>query len=310
MTRIDETLWQPPNGGSPLAAFTLENEVGRVVVVPERGGKIVSLYDLRHREEWLWLNEALPWQPASPTDNYGRLHDVGGWDECFPTIAPTMVDGRQWPDHGDLWWRAWESRVRGDGLWMGVTAETYRFERTIRPTRTGFLLNYAVENLSGQPFPYLWSAHPLFHLESPLTLELAGRPQARLGNDSALGERDERFRWPVVQERDLQQVGKRSGIAAKIFLAADAGEITLFKQDGAQLGMRWPTDNVPMLGLWVNEGGWSGIGGEPYSNLGVEPASGAPDDLAVAMNQWRCVQTLAPRDTETWWIELKMVSGG
>lgn len=307
---IEATTWQPPDGSPALAAIVLQNQTARMVVVPERGGKIVSLYDLRSREEWLWLNEELPWRPPSPADNYVKLHDLGGWDECFPTVAPAMVNGRSWPDHGDLWWRAWKSRVRGDALWMGVEGEGYRFERSMRPTKAGFLLNYAVENLGEEPLPYLWSAHPLFLTDPPLTVEVLGRPELRLANDSVLGKAGEKARWPVVKERDLEQIGKPSGLAAKLFLAMEEGEVILTTRDGAQLQMRWPVDKVPMLGLWVNEGGWSGTGGSPYCNLGVEPTSGAPDDLAVALNKWKCVQTLPPGEAQSWWLELKFIAGG
>ena len=43
-----------------LAAIVMEDERLRAVVIPGWGGKIASLYDLRHDREWLHRNPHLP----------------------------------------------------------------------------------------------------------------------------------------------------------------------------------------------------------------------------------------------------------
>lgn len=304
--RSEQQGWEPPDGGAALDAWALTHDTAQMVIVPERGGKIVSLCHLPTGTEWLWLNPHLPWRPPAPTDSYVERHDLGGWDECFPTVAPTTVDGVTWPDHGDLWWRPWESALRDDGLWMGTEGAGYRFERTIRPVVGGFRLDYAVSNQGSDLLPYLWCAHPLLCTEPPLEIELTGRPRLYLGNRSALGEAGESHRWPTIAERTLRTVGKPSGLAAKLFVEVETGEVDLCHPGGATLSFRWPVEALPILGLWLNEEGWSGSGSAPYCNLGVEPATGAPDDLAVALHEWGGARFLPPGETHRWWLEITL----
>ncbi|MGH2543109.1 MAG: hypothetical protein ACRDIB_09940, partial [Ardenticatenaceae bacterium] len=303
---IRDREWAPPDGSDPIAGYELVHETARIIVLPSYGGKIASLVHLPSEKEWLWLNPHLRWRPPSRDASFVREHDVGGWDECFPTIAPTTVGGIQWPDHGDLWWRAWKAEVRDGSLWMGVEGEGFRFERVIASSTSGFRLSYAVENLAPEPLPYLWCAHPLLCIDPPLRVEILGRPTMRLGDDGPLGQRGQAYRWPTVGGRLFEMIGKPSGLAAKLFVEMVEGQVSLCDTKGARLRLRWPLRRVPMLGLWINEGGWSGAAVPPYHNVGVEPASGAPDDLAIALRQWDCAQTLPGGERHTWWLEVKL----
>ncbi|MBA3534566.1 MAG: hypothetical protein H0T73_21825 [Ardenticatenales bacterium] len=305
---IEPTEWSPPDGSSSLAALRVTHADTILVVVPERGGKLVSLVHKQESMEWLWLNPYLPWRTPSLGDSYVQRHDLGGWDECFPTVAPTVVNGVRWPDHGDLWWRPWQAEIRGDTLWMGVEGAGYRFERLLQGTRTGMQLSYSVTNLTSESFPYLWCAHPLFHMGPAMLIEVAGRPDLRLGNDSALGAMGEVHRWPTIKGRTLQQAGKPSGLAAKLFLAVETGEVLLSRPDHPfALALQWPIEKLPFLGLWLNEEGWSGAGTPNYCNLGIEPSNGAPDDLAIAYRDWKCAGMLAPGGSDSWWLHLAFV---
>ncbi len=303
--KISACQWQPPNATVSLPAIQLGHHESCLVVLPTRGGKIVSLLHQPTQKEWLWFNARLPWTSPSPTDSYVKLHDVGGWDECFPTVAATTVAGRQWPDHGDLWWRAWDAEVRGDTLWMGVAGEDYHFERTIQATATGFRLAYRVTNQGDSPLPYLWCAHPLLCTDPLLTVEIMGRPRTLVPR-AGQTHRADSYRWPKVEGRMFDLIGKPSSLAVKLFIEMTRGKILLTDANGATLQMRWPLNQVPLLGLWINEGGWSGTEGPAYCNLGVEPATGAPDDLAVALQAWQSARVLQPGQHNAWWLEVSL----
>ena len=78
MARISKTVWHN------FPACALENEALRVVIVPDLGAKIVSLYDKTHQREWL----VPPIRPVRQTA-YGDdfvSQDMCGWDEMMPTI--------------------------------------------------------------------------------------------------------------------------------------------------------------------------------------------------------------------------------
>jgi galactose mutarotase-like enzyme len=304
--QISKVEWQPPGYTPTVTAYALSSHSTTMIVVPERGGKIVSLYHLPSNKEWLWLNKELPWQEPNPADSYTAKHDLGGWDECFPTIASATVNGKKWPDHGDLWWRPWQARIEGGTLVMEVEGDGYRFRRSIMSSQDGFRLSYAVTNLTSEPFPYLWSAHPLLSIEPPVSVEIGGRPRVLLGKDGPLGKQGEGFRWPTIEGRMFDSIGKPSGLAVKLSVEMEQGEVLLSDQKGATLQFRWPLRALPWLGLWVNENGWSGTDLPPYCNLGVEPASGAPDSLEVALNDWESAQLLQPGERREWWLTIAL----
>src|ERR1035438_5385336 len=87
--------------------YSMCNEETELVIVPELGARIVSLKNLRTGREWLWF-------PRSGLKLFGNhwgedfsRSPLAGIDECFPTIAPCVWDGRSLPDHGELWNTAW-----------------------------------------------------------------------------------------------------------------------------------------------------------------------------------------------------------
>src|SRR5512137_2831249 len=105
------TLMRDSWYGSP--AWRLEDDALRIIVVPEAGGKIVSLLDRRTGYEWLIQPaHANPFRLLPPGSVYND-EQVGGWDEMLPTILagpdpePGPYEGAALPDHGELWTMVW-----------------------------------------------------------------------------------------------------------------------------------------------------------------------------------------------------------
>ena len=96
-----------------LPALALEGEALRVVVVPQMGGKIVSLLDKRGGCEW--LVGPIPGRPVRPVAYAAPFteQEMAGWDEMFPTIVacaypgPGPRHGAALPDHGEVWALPW-----------------------------------------------------------------------------------------------------------------------------------------------------------------------------------------------------------
>lgn len=83
----------------------------------QRGGRIASLRS-SSGHEWLWHRlEASHRDGIGPS---GSFVDIGGVDECIPTISGT-------PDHGAVWSRAWE----GSDENAIVTTEEFELPRQI-----------------------------------------------------------------------------------------------------------------------------------------------------------------------------------
>jgi hypothetical protein len=123
-TKLSEITWQS------FAAYRLENSQIALIVVPALGGKITSLIGKPSGREWLWSNPYLPTKQARHGDSYTAEFDLGGWDECFPSVSKTAypVDpwaGKEITDHGEIWSQAWQTEtIRQEGsIALRMTAQ-------------------------------------------------------------------------------------------------------------------------------------------------------------------------------------------
>ena len=157
MAEISGTNWHN------FPAWILENDKIRVVIVPELGAKIVSLFDKVYSHEWL----VPPMRPLKQT-SYGAdfvSQDMSGWDEMMPTIVACDWEGVHLPDHGEVWSIPWALESTVDALVLSVmgVAMPYRFTRTAALLEPNCLeLRYSLTNTGKTACPYLWTAHPQF----------------------------------------------------------------------------------------------------------------------------------------------------
>ena len=293
-------------------------------VVPELGGKITSLRDLRTGREWLWRNPRLPYRRVAANSSYGALADTGGWDECFPTVAACRYPSAPWagravPDHGELWSRvpAFEISQGADSaslctVWQGNPLP-YRFERQVHATAGSACLrvDYTVSNQGQAPLQFIWSIHPLLAIEPGMQLRLP--PEARFNcwtSQPANRLAAAGLSFPLsLGGYDLATLpGPTAGLALKLWsdpLPAGQGWASLRAQNGS-LHMRWDPALLPQVGFWLNLGGWAGDGGEPYYNLGLEPCIGAQDSLAEAVSRQHVFGELPPGARRAWQLEIEL----
>jgi galactose mutarotase-like enzyme len=309
-------------------ATALTNDTMRVVVIPELGGKIVSLQSRDSGREWLWRNPHLPLrQPPANASNFG-LFDAGGWDEIFPTVDPCRVADSAWgertlTDHGELWYRRWrtlEAEVAPDEVASLTLAVDdlklpFRFERTLSlPAGAGPLTaSYKLTNRSERSLPYIWAAHPLLAIEPGDSICLPNGTRVsstgRVGLEFAPDT--ETFSWPTVRlssgkSLDLSRIPNRDAhFAVKLFaenVSAEGVEI-VDKSQRESVCFSLTRPHVRHVGLWLNYGAWSGAGTEPYFNIGFEPTTSPHDDLNVAIQHHAALQLLRG-ETHRWQIEV------
>ncbi|HET7600060.1 MAG TPA: hypothetical protein VFK09_07190 [Gemmatimonadales bacterium] len=309
---------------SGIPAVALRSAELEVVVAPSLGAKLTNLRRLRGRE-WLWRNPRIPLaRPAEPT-SYVEAADSGGWDECFPTVGPSPVPGAppgapELPDHGELWstpWRASAYDHAAGTTFAGTVAGRrlpYEFSRevTLSNEAPAVRLRYRLRHTGGDPFPWIWSSHPLLNVQPGSVLELPGVRQVRVytvhgrhdlrpGDDvtwpDALGGEGGAFRFP-----------ERGGWALKLFadLGPEGRMALTDPRQGERLELVVDPREVPQVGVWVNVNGWAPAGLDPYYNLGLEPCIGAPDRLDQAVLEWRMARTLAPGEERSWSVEVRL----
>lgn len=294
-----------------------------LAVMPELGGKISSLRDAQTGREWLWRNPRMPYQRVPYGSSYTKLADTGGWDECFPSVMECKYPSAPWEgasiqDHGELWSQPAKLDVleENDSVtlhsrWEGI-ALPYTFERKVWLAEglARLRFDYTVTNTVTSPIDWIWSAHPLIAIEPGM--QLLTPPAARFNVMGAFPQelvsqrRDVSFPF-TAGEHDLSKLPPTSaGIALKLWSdPLTDGWATLRASDG-ELRMRWDVTRLPQLALWLNFGAFSGDGGAPYYNMGLEPCIGAQDSLTDAVTQYRMFKTLAAGDTYAWWLEVEL----
>lgn len=291
-----------------MNTITLNNAHLKCEVLPECGGKIRSLVDRSSGKEWMWSNPALPQALPEYGQNFESGLDTGGWDEIFPSVVPSEHDGIMVPDHGDLVSLPWEVLEQEDGLLsMQATARSVpaTMRRAIRLDDTGptLLLDYTLTNNSGQDLPFLVATHPLLAMEPGSRLELAAGTAFHVAG--VLGDAPEAESIGVDALNALLAEEGRAWAMKLFSTPGELSEVGFRAADGAVLRMSWDARLLPVLGLWVNHGGWSGAGGAPYRNIGVEPGNATCDALseAVAAGTAGC---LAPAEVRHWTIRVEL----
>ena len=108
-----------------LRAVVLDNGTLRVVVLPELGGKIWQITDVRSGRDLLWHNPRLTARPIPFGSTYDDVF-LGGWDELFPNDLAEVLGEESYPDHGEVWAAPWKWSVgqeQGEGrVMMTLTA--------------------------------------------------------------------------------------------------------------------------------------------------------------------------------------------
>jgi len=312
---------------SGLPAIAFRTDQLEAVAVPAVGMKLTNLRRPRGRE-WLWRNDQIPLARPRPDASFIESADSGGWDECFPTVGPSPIPGAppgapSLPDHGELWGAPWTSSVyeHAGGVTLAAFMRghllPYEFHRevTLDPGEPVMRLRYRVRNTGDSPFPWIWSAHSLFNVQPGSTLELPSVHQVRLDAVHGLPElsRGDIVSWPDAFGGGGGFTFPGDGAwAVKLF--ADVGRsgrmVLTDPRRSERLEMLVHPEEVPQVGIWINNRGWAPAGRRPYYNLGLEPAIGAPDRLDEAVRDWGTAQTLAPGQERSWEVEVRLLEEG
>lgn len=290
-----------------FAVVGLRTAAAELAMVPELGGRVISLRSRRTGREWCWHRPRPDWLWASrATDDFGTSPQAG-IDECVPSVARCEWRGRSIPDHGEVWFQRWEldpaglaaGRLRAS---VRLPVSPFVFGRAISAGADAtFVFDYELTNLGAADEPFLWSLHPLLSIQPGDRLELPAdvrslRLNGGLGVPIAFGDTwafPEPF--PGVRLDRLEVPGAPPG-CVKGFAGplADGCAALANEASGDRLELRWDARLLPHCGLWLNRG----HGG--FHHVALEPTNGAPDSLADAVDRWRQYGTVAAGHTVRW----------
>jgi hypothetical protein len=308
-----------------FSPITLDNGIVRATVLPELGGKIISLVRLASGREYLISH------PSGVTfrkPQYGSTfvdNNNVGFDECIPSIAACTYPegafvGASLPDHGDVWSLRWEYKIEGGQLSLSVEGRSlpYIFRKRLTLQGNELVLEYELENKSGDSFQYLWSSHPLLATE-PGAKILLQLESATLLIDSSKGGRlgapGESCSWPITRLKN----GKRDDLSVMKTRGSASDKIFTPRLSKGYCGLHYPSTDesivfkfdvatIPYVGLWICHGGTGPHNPlEPYT-IAMEPCNGRPDSLVQAMARGECAKLL-PQAINHWSLRLGLHEG-
>jgi len=301
-------------------AVVLDNGRIRATILPAWGAKTISLVHKGLGVETLWQNPS----PVFARTGYADPYDTGefaGFDEMFPTVSRCFYESAPWagaevPDHGEVWTIPWDHTIDGDSLTLTVSGVRFPYvlKKTVSLEGDKLVAKYAAANPTCFPLDFIWAAHPLFNANEGMKFVVPAGMN-RIVNavpGEALGGYGERYDFPAARRADgrqirLDRVPRRNDTGyQKYYFAGRVTEGWCMLRDATReltIGLAWPAEKVPYLGMWLNEGGLAG-----QYNIAPEPATGGMDRIDFA-RVWGMGSRLAPGETREWHLVIALSQG-
>lgn len=279
----------------------IHSTVMEVEVLPEVGGKIAQIRDLRDGRNWL----IPPQRPLRTLESGTRWmdYDTSGMDDCWPNIEACTYPGPPWkgaplPQLGDWAYGTWEVTdhspahvtLRRDGEIL-----PYRALKTIRVAESRVEVQYRLGNVGRAPFQYMWAAHPLIAAGPAFRLTVAPG-EVRFVTFPPDGRV---YTWPDYGSIDLSKEWIPPGKTLKIFLTGlSQGWCGLDTLNG-RVEFTFDLTGAPVLGLWFNHRGFP-AGDHAFQCIAVEPCTATTDVLEAGTDR-----VLVPGHSVEWSVQLQ-----
>jgi galactose mutarotase-like enzyme len=289
-------------------AITLESELLRVTVLPEKGADVVELVhvptgvDILFKAPWgLRPPGAPPREEADGLEFIGNYE--GGWQELLPnTNDACTYDGVELPFHGEVALLRWDADVRSERevkLSVRCRSLPLALERVMRlePGRPELVVEGNVRNDGHARVPFVWGQHlvvgPPF-LEAGCRLEL---PATRIVTAEQVWEETARLApgqesaWPHARLRaegtvDLRDVpGPEAGSHDDLYVGgfSEGSASVENTRLGLTFRLRWDERVYPWVVLWQPYGGAVDPSLAGSYALGLEPWT-SRHNLAAAID--------------------------
>lgn len=305
MSLLTSTFATPLHG---LRTVVLENDLLRIVVLPEAGARIWQITYKPLASDLLWNNPGLAPARQSLHASYDDTWS-GGWDDLFPNDEAGRAGGIALPDHGELWTCAWQAEpFHGEdqsGIRLRTTTPLSRFEvektLVLRAQSAQLSVEYRLTNRGSEDFPFLLKLHPAFAVSPNHRIDFPRMTVVREPEfEGTLAGAPMIFPWPWAalgeQTMDLREVPDVSSEALHFFYGTElaAGWCGVTNQaNRLAAALRFDPEVFSSCWLFATHGGWRDL------NVAVlEPATGYPFRMSAMIDEGRA-RRLAPGESLT-----------
>ena len=267
-----------------LSQYVISSDKMSVAVVPALGGRLVELTDLSAGRQWLWRNHSRPLGGVTAGSDYDEVWQ-GGFEELFPTDAPTDVTGVAYPDHGELWSIPWDVAEAKDGslsLTVAGPVTGVRVTKTIAVRGNELTLQYRLDHSGDTPIPYLFKLHPALAVDDACRIELPGGIVEKVSQDFGnILDTTNPLAWPTAM--NLDRCRNESSHTNEFIYVSKLPQgrcgITDLRA-GSWICFDYPIEVFPYCWVFMTYGGWRG-----HNVVVLEPCTNYPKDLPTAISR-------------------------
>ena len=291
-----------------MSTLVLQNEKIRTVIVPGLGARILSLIYKPTETEFVWHSPDVALRKTRE-----ELENVSGFFDCVPTTDPCTFKNRELPLGGEVSSKPWRllKIEKGRGrITVKVEAKCEIFPLMIRKqislarNKSVLVLQHQLLNLSNETLQYHYSSHNTLQV-SPYHRIVLPREvsKVKLGYTSRLGKIGDEIGWPVATDtkgdrKDISKIlGPCEGTMENFYTSRLKEKWCAMINEARKeaIGVTWEGETLPYLLICTNNSGWRN-----YYFAALEPVSGRPDNLDIAVNQWKDYAILKPREKIEW----------
>ena len=254
-----------------VRALEVDSGAVKALLLPDNGARFISLIDAKNGREWMSSESGEHYKPIHEDTSY-ITGDVCGMDDMFPTIDPEIAPvpggvraGVEYNDHGEVCRHGFEWKIENDRAVMTFTSSrlAYRYVKTCYAAADGgIIFDYHIENLSADPFPFLWAGHCMLAHAQGGQVELPFAPGAKgeicFDEDAEYGERGTQF--TVTPEMLVSRAFTPEGNAYKFYYLDPTPEGWIRYRVGDRVFiMEYDREKIPYVGVWMNNGKFKGF---------------------------------------------------
>lgn len=292
----------------------LENNKIKIKILPDYGGKILSIINKESNREILFQNLEL-----LKTPTYGSVfseYDSSGFDECFPSIDKGIYPegsrkGLKIPDHGEVWAMPWKIEINDNKVYLEVTSKKFQYtlKKTINLINNKIKIDYKLINFGSDDLAYIWTPHILFNCDENTKIVVPNHLNKIISLESSSTHLEymKEYSYPYTLDKnneifDLSMVEKlnKNNCEKFYFLEKTPWSKIINLKTNESVTIKVPIEKVPYLGVWRTQGGYRG----DY-NIALEPCTGIYDSIEDGIKRNK-IERVEKNMTNTWWLELEI----